>query len=50
MSIGRNQILGGTKTYKDVSGYGITKTELNPEKNILLEIVQFTIHLISLRY
>ena len=31
MSVGSNQILGGTKTYKNVSGYGITKTEFNPE-------------------
>ena len=38
------------KTFKDVSGYGITKTEFNPEKNIFLEKVQFTIHLISLSY
>ena len=35
MSIGSNQILGGTKTYKNVSGYGITKTGFNPEKKYI---------------
>jgi hypothetical protein len=35
MSIGSNQVLGGTKTYKNVSGYGITKTEFNPEKKYI---------------
>ena len=35
MSIGSNQIIGGTKTYRNVSGYGITKTEFNPEKKYI---------------
>jgi len=35
LSVGSSVITGGSGIYKNVTGYGITKTEFNPEKNYI---------------